>query len=253
MAVTTAIILAAGMGVRLGDETRDIPKCLLSVGGRTILEGQLACLERHGIKETAVVVGYLKDAISDRIGRQFGEMTVSYVENPIYDRTNNGYSLWLASGYLKEGCLLLEGDICFDEAIVAGLLASPSDSLAVVASFEAGMDGSVVRLGAGNVIESIVLKGDQNTDFDYQDVFKTVNIYRLSARMARLLAVRLNAGVGRAEVNEFYELALRDIVADGAATLHGMPTSGLPWCEIDTANDLAAARRIFGHLGPRGQ
>ena len=109
-----AIILAAGMGTRLRPITSSIPKCLVPVNSKPILEHQFEALLLAGIRDVILVVGHLAELLFYKYGTSYGSLNIDYVENPRYDRTNNIYSLWLARQHLNSQVLLLEGDLVFD-------------------------------------------------------------------------------------------------------------------------------------------
>ena len=106
-----AMILAAGMGTRLHPITKSIPKCLVPVNSKPILEHQFEALLLAGIRDVVLVVGHLAELLSEKYGSSYGGMNIHYVENRQYDRTNNIYSLWLARQHLNSQVLLLEGDL----------------------------------------------------------------------------------------------------------------------------------------------
>ena len=106
-----AVILAAGMGTRLRPLTMSFPKCLVPVNSKPILEHQLEALLTAGVRDVILVVGYLSELVSGNYGIRYGDMNIHYVQNHMYDRTNNIYSLWLARQHLDNQVLLLEGDL----------------------------------------------------------------------------------------------------------------------------------------------
>ena len=112
-----AIILAAGMGKRLKELTQDNTKCMVKVDGISLIERALGQLDRLGLSKIVIVVGYEGQKLIDYIGTLAVQTPVVYINNEIYDKTNNIYSLALAKEYLlKEDTLLLESDIIFEEA-----------------------------------------------------------------------------------------------------------------------------------------
>ena len=173
------LILAAGMGTRLDPLTRTRPKCMVHVAGRPIMEYQLDSLRKAGVKDCAIVVGYMADSVRGHFGSSYRGVSLSYVENTIYAETNNLYSLWLAKAKLNDDLLLLEGDLVFDDQIIRKLVQTDEQNVAIVDRFRSHMDGTVILASRG-VADSMVLKADQGPEFDYGPALKTVNIYRLS-------------------------------------------------------------------------
>ena len=247
--VDKAIILAAGMGARLGELGAELPKCLLEVGGKTILGNQLECLERNGIRETIVVVGYMKDKIINQIGNQVGGMKVSYVHNDIFDKTNNIYSLWLARDHMKNGYLSLEGDLFFEDKVIERLVDSPQENTAVLDIVEETMEGTVDTVSQNKVNKRRILKKEQASGFDYRDKFKTVNIYKFSPELGRMVISYLDARISKGQWQDFYEIVLRDMVAEGNTVLYGLLIDDLKWLEVDTIEDLEMAKQLFKKEG----
>ena len=141
------IILAAGMGKRLGERTRDNTKCMLEVNGVRLIDRLLSCLHEAGVSRIILVVGYKGDNVRKYVGDAYEGIPVLYVENPIYDKTNNIYSLFLARDYMcEEDTLLLESDIIFEPAVLRKILADPYPNLALVDKYESWMDGTVVTI-----------------------------------------------------------------------------------------------------------
>ena len=185
-----ALILAAGMGKRLGRYTQDATKCMVSVNGKTLIEYAIESLVQNNIKKLVIVVGYKSQVLIDFIASRFNEgnlngMEIQYIENPIFDKTNNIYSLFLACGELvKDDTILLESDLIFKPEIITKLIESPDANSAVVSRFEPWMDGTCALLDEERNITGILDKAN----FDWKDTnsyFKTVNIYKFSAEFSK--------------------------------------------------------------------
>jgi NDP-sugar pyrophosphorylase family protein len=240
-----AVILAAGRGTRLRPYTDSLPKCLVPLNGTPILQRQIEALDRAGVRDCILVVGYLSAEIRALIGQRWGGVRVSYVENPRYHETNNLYSLWLARKEMDDDILLLEGDLVFDEGLLLDLSRSPYADAAVVDVYRSSMEGTVV-IAAGGVANAMVLKSAQPAGFDYSAALKTVNIYRLSqATLARHFLPELDRFVTNGQVNQFYEAALAELIDQGRLRLGVHLPGTRRWAEIDTVEDLVEARRIF--------
>ena len=106
------LILAAGMGVRLGEHTKQNPKCMLEINGERLIENQINSLKDAGINKVVIVCGYKKDALKEFISNRFKDIEVTFVDNDDYKTTNNIYSLYLAKNWLaKEDTVLIESDL----------------------------------------------------------------------------------------------------------------------------------------------
>ena len=112
-----AIILAAGMGRRLGELTNNNTKCMLEVNGVRLIDRTLETIAKQGIKHVVLVVGYEAQNVKDWVGTHYKGMDITYVENSVYDKTNNIYSIFHDREYLlKEDKLILESDHIFKKS-----------------------------------------------------------------------------------------------------------------------------------------
>ncbi|MHA1293073.1 MAG: phosphocholine cytidylyltransferase family protein [Promethearchaeota archaeon] len=135
-----AIILAAGRGVRLSPITDKIPKCLVEINGIPFLINTLDALSTHKeINEVIIVIGYKKEMIKSLIGNSYKGLKIKYVENDIWDKTNNIYSLWMASDLIKEDLILLEGDVFFEHKILDPIFNEKEKNIVLVATYESFM------------------------------------------------------------------------------------------------------------------
>lgn len=239
-----AVILAAGVGIRLRPLTNSRPKCLVDVQGKPILEYQLESLNKMGINECVVIVGYRAEQIRRRFGAQFKGVSLSFVENQLYAETNNLYSLWLAKEELKDDILLLEGDLVFENALLEDVLASGDSDVAVVDQYRTTMDGTVI-LAQDGLAEAMVLKANQGHDFDYRLALKTVNIYKFSHNtLSDLVIPELGNFVSEKRTDQYYEAVLADLIRRGRLDLSVLHVESRKWAEIDTVEDLHEAEGI---------
>lgn len=241
-----AIILAAGMGRRLGELTGDNTKCMLKVNGVRLIDRALDCLSKIGLSRIILVVGYKGENVKEYIGNSYKGVDIVYVDNPIYDKTNNIYSLYLAKDWLlKEDTLLLESDLIYEPAVVERIVSNPYPNLALVDKYESWMDGTVVTLNKESKIVNFLSK----KQFKYSDIdqyYKTVNIYKFSQEFSTSYYVPFLkaycAALGR---NEYYEQVLKVITLLEDAPLKALPLSGEKWYEIDDIQDLDIASGMF--------
>ena len=239
-----AVILAAGQGTRLRPFTNECPKPLVSVQGKPMLYYQLEALDGAGVRECVIVVGCCADLVRETIGARFGNVAISYVENEIYDRTNNIYSLWLARRSIVDDILLLEGDLVFEPALLLDLLDAPYDNVAVVDRYDSTMNGTVIQ-AAGDLATAMVLKADHPPDFDYGSALKTVNIYKLSGRAVRWQVMPyLDEYIARGQTSHYYEIAFARAIADGSLRMHVLGTGPRWWTEIDNVDELRHAQTM---------
>ena len=242
-----AIILAAGMGKRLKELTKDNTKCMVKVNGETLIDRLLGQLSGLGLNRVVIVVGYKGDNLISYIGDRYADkLNIEYVENPIYDKTNNIYSLALAKDKLVEDdTLLIESDLILDDRMFSLILDDPYPNLALVAKYQTWMDGTMVRIDEENNIANFVPK----KAFKYSDVeyyYKTVNLYKFSKDFLTYKYVPfLDAYCSALGNNEYYEQVLRVICMLDNAELKALPITNEKWYEIDDIQDLDIAEAIF--------
>lgn len=243
-----AIILAAGMGRRLGEYTRDNTKCMLPVNGVRLIDRVLGQLSQLGLSRVVIVVGYKGQNLIDYIGHRYDDrLKIEYVNNPVYDKTNNIYSLSLAKEKLQEDdTLLIESDLIFDDSLFRMIMDNPYPNLALVDKYETWMDGTMVRIDEDNNIVNFIPK----KAFKYKDVdsyYKTVNIYKFSREFSQNKYVPFLEAYSKAlGNNEYYEQVLRVITLLDNAELKALPiTNGAKWYEIDDVQDLDIAETLF--------
>lgn len=241
-----AIILAAGMGRRLGGLTRTQTKCMIEVGGTRLIDRLLTQLSSLALSRIVIVVGYQADGLQQHIAEQFPDLNIEYVVNEVYDRTNNIYSLALAKQQLiEDDTLLIESDLILDERLFPLLLDNEWPNVALVAKYESWMDGTMVRLDDDGCITSFVTK----SSFRYEECkqyYKTVNIYKFSREFLRAKYVPfLEVYVKTMGQNEYYEQVLRVLTFLDRTDLKALPIGDLKWYEIDDIQDLDIAETLF--------
>ncbi len=241
-----AIILAAGMGRRLGAYTSDNTKCMLKVNGVRLIDRALSSLYEVGVSRIILVVGYKGQKVKDYLGTDYKGVPILYVDNPIYDKTNNIYSLYLASDYMtQEDTLLLESDLIFAPSVIRTIVDDCSPNIVLVDKFESWMDGTVVTINEKNHITQFIDKDHFNFN-EIKDYYKTVNIYKFSKEFsAKYYVPFLSAYSTALGNNEYYEQVLRVILHLHNAPLKALPLSGESWYEIDDIQDLDIASGMF--------
>ncbi|MDE6512504.1 MAG: aminotransferase class I/II-fold pyridoxal phosphate-dependent enzyme [Muribaculaceae bacterium] len=240
-----AIILAAGMGRRLGEFTADNTKCMLEVNGVRLIDRMLTQLKSIDLDRIIIVTGYEGEKLRQHILSHFHDLNIVFVDNPIYDRTNNIYSLWLTREYMKEeDTLLLESDLILDDSILQKAINADYPNVALVAKYQTWMDGTMVRIDDENNIVNFIPK----KSFRYEDVpfyYKTVNVYRLRKEFCRDHYLPfLEAYIKVLGENEYYEQVLRVITLIDTANIKAVPIDAR-WYEIDDVQDLRIAETMF--------
>ena len=246
-----AIILAAGMGRRLGEYTKGNTKCMVPVNGVRLIDRVLGQLSKLQLQRVIIVVGYKGKELQDYVTSQYGQQLTAncqllFAENPIYDKTNNIYSLSIVKDKLQEDdTLLIESDLIVSDRLFEMIVDNPYPNLALVAKYETWMDGTMVRLDDEQNIVNFISKDA----FDYNDVnsyYKTVNIYKLSREFsAHKYVPFLDAYTKAVGNNEYYENVLRIISLLNNHDMKALPIGNEKWYEIDDKQDLDIAEALF--------
>ena len=234
------------MGKRLKELTRNNTKCMVEVNGVTLIDRVLHQLDALSLNRIVVVVGYEGHKLQEYISTLTVNTPIEYVENPIYDKTNNIYSLWLAREELaKDDTLLLESDLIFEDSVLRALVDDPRDTLALVDKYERWMDGTVVKLDDEDRILAFV-PGKQ---FDFREVsqyYKTVNLYKFSKHFSNSHYIPFLDAYSKAlGNNEYYEQVLRVIAMLDDPCIRAKRLEGQKWYEIDDVQDLDIASSMF--------
>lgn len=241
-----AVILAAGMGKRLKELTQDNTKCMVKVNGVTLIDRMLHQIDKQHLSRIVIVIGYQGQKLIDYIATLNINTPIIYVNNPIFDKTNNIYSLSLAKDWLcKDDTLLFESDLIFEDAVIEALVNDPRDTLALVDKYESWMDGTCVKLAADDSIAAFV-PGKQFQFNEIKDYYKTVNIYKFSRHFSETHYVPFLDAYSKAlGDNEYYEQVLRVITMLDEPEIKAKRLNGELWYEIDDIQDLDIAASMF--------
>ena len=246
-----ALMLAAGMGKRLGRYTAGNTKCMLKIGDKTLIERASEALYEAGINDFTIVVGYKGDNLKKFLLEEcqnpiVKKMNYTFIDNDIYDKTNNIYSLYLAKEELaKDDTILLESDLIYDYDLIKRMVDSSDKNLVSVAKYEQWMDGTVIKINNDNNITEFIEK----KDFNYNDIdnyYKTINIYKFSKEFSEKQFIPfLEAYIKAYGENEYYELVLKIIAHLSRSDLKALDASDINWYEIDDAQDYDITNCIF--------
>ena len=241
-----AIILAAGIGRRLSPFTNTSPKCLLTVGEKSLLERMLRSLDEISVREVVLVVGHLREAIIERFGTRFAGIKLRYIENSEYHR-GSIRSLFCARHELHEDSILMDADVLFPTEILARLLSAPTPSAFLLdEAFEES--GEEMKLYAR--LDRVVAISRKAPALAYDRIGEGVGFMKVSAVDGRALSGVVDEMV-RAGFDGDYEEAIDRLL--GQASVGWVPVGGLPWTEIDFPEDLDRARNeIWPKLAGRG-
>lgn len=241
-----AIILAAGMGKRLGELTKNNTKCMVEVDGVRLIERALRILDRKNLNRIILVVGYQHENLMAFVNSLGIQTQIGFIINEVYDKSNNIFSLSLAKEQMiEDDTLLLESDLIFEERLIDMLLEDKRDSLALVDKFESWMDGTCI----------VVDQDDNITDFipgkllqyrEKEQYYKTVNIYKFGADFSKNVYVPFLETYAKVMGNNgYYEAVIKLILLLDKNTMKAKRLQGELWYEIDDIQDLDIAQTLF--------
>jgi len=230
-----AIVLAAGVGWRLKPHTEATPKCLLDLGGKSLLRRYLEAFAALGIPEAVLVVGYLKEQVAAEAARAAPGVKVRVVENNRYMR-GNILSLWHARQEFDDDVLIMDADVLFPQELLARLLATPdTNAIAVDEQFrDTGEEQKVV------CEDEWVVEVTKKIGHDSRIRGEAIGMLRLSAEAAEILRGILEEFIETGKDSLEYEDAFRELA--GEVPIGVVEVGDLPWIEIDFQDDLTRAR-----------
>lgn len=236
-----AFILAAGVGKRLGEQCNKPPKCLLRFGGKSLLQRHLESLQRCGVAEIYITVGYQASLIEAEIRSLAPRAAVKTIYNPDYTK-GSLISLWTARDRLIDGgdVLLMDADVLYDPRILEALVnAQPENCFLMDRNFEPGEEPVKLCVKDGVAIE---FRKKVGADLAYDFCGESVGFFRFSAATAGRLTERSDHYVLCKQDDAPYEEAIRDLLLETPDAFGFVDISGLPWIEIDFPEDIERAR-----------
>ena len=234
------IVLAAGKGSRLNGTAGEKPKCLVEVGGITLLERQIRVLKRAGVTEIVVVAGCQADRV-----RAAGGPSVTYVENSRFAETNSLYSLWTARALLYEGFVVLNCDVLFHPALLDDLLATHHDAALLISYREPGQEYGdeemKVKVNGGFVTDMSKAMDPAEADAE------NLGIVKFGPATAPALVGILDRIVAEGGLRDWAPRAFCEFAQ--SRPLRAIATRGYPWIEIDFPEDYRrATEEVFPQI-----
>jgi choline kinase len=236
-----AVILAAGASKRLIPLTNNIPKCLIKVSGKPILQYQLEAIIACGMRNVVIVIGYHGNKIIDFLERNrdiFSKLTIKCINNEIYDQTNSGYSLWLAREEVSEGFYYFNADLIFFPDLLKKLVSSPYEN-AIVIDRDMKKDSYLVKASVNNKNGTI-----KDMSWDISGDALAVGPLKFSREGASKVVSCLDSKIKSGVMKSYCYLIFGEL-ARGSLVLYGVNSSGSKWLEIDTHADLARGELLF--------
>jgi choline kinase len=234
-----ALILAAGVGRRLGAGAHHPPKALLRFGGASLLARHVGILREHGVADITVVTGYREEDIRAELAVIGGG--VSVVGNPDF-RSGSVVSLHAGGTAMASGApvVLMDADVFYDSRLMGRLLGSPiEDCLLLDREIEPGDEPVKICVAGGRIVDF-----RKKPEVAHEWHGESVGFFRLSPATAASLAARAGEYVGSGRGGMEYEEPIRDMILAGAGRFGFEDISGLPWTEIDFPEDVAKAHAL---------
>jgi choline kinase/phosphatidylglycerophosphate synthase len=235
-----AVILAAGMGSRLGPLSGGLPKCLVEVGGRPILLRLLHQLRNAGVERAVIVTGHLRDRLESELARQALPLEVTLAANPDYRTSNTARSLLAARQAVEGGFLLCDGDVVLRGGLLEALVAEP-EPCALLFDPAASLDGEAMKATLTAQGRVARLSKELLREAAHGE---SIGVQKIGATPAALLWPTLESLVAEGRAGAFYEEAFQRLI-DRGVSFAAVPVPQASWAEIDDAADLAAAGARF--------
>lgn len=243
-----AIILAAGIGKRLGKITKKIPKCLVTVGETTILKKILQNLQILGVKNVKIVIGYLGEIIRASFGNEYLNMKIDYIENPMFYCSGTGYSLWkgLTEKISDERLLIIEGDVYFEPELVLDFPFENIANCTFVEKYRPELEGTFVSLDKHDYISEWLHKDMRDPTKNLDRMYKTINIHKFNSDFVKTMLIpTINKCIDEYGINISLEKILHEIVGLNNKKILALKNYQRKWVEIDDQSDLEKANSIF--------
>jgi len=232
-----AIILASGIGKRLNPLTDKVPKPLIEVNGITLLERMIQSLTENGIEDIVITTGFLEEKIKEFMQNKYPGLKVTYVKNPIFDKTNYIYSLWLAKDAIgNDDIILLHGDLIYDPKLIKGIIQAGKSSALIRNSKEVPEKDFKARIDNGLIKEIGVKIFGANARF-------CVPLYKIQRNDIGKWLGKMEEFIKEGKTNNYAEDALNAITNE--VKFYPVYYTEEPAMEIDDFEDLEKAKRIF--------
>ena len=247
-----AIILAAGRGMRLQQsEDQQLPKCLLSFDGTTLLERHLRLLRRAGIDEVVLALGFRHELVEGELDRLGWTPRPEIVLNERY-QLGSMLTVHTVAEAMTRGdeVLLMDADVLYHEGILAALVngRKPVNRILIDRDFEAGDEPVKVCVQAGVAVE---FRKQVAAGLQYDTIGESVGFFRFDPAGARRLATLVAGHVHNGGTGLPHEEAIRDLLLERSQIVEVTEVTGLPWIEIDFPGDVTrAAREVLPQLPP---
>lgn len=233
-----AVLLSAGQGKRLLPLTESLPKCMLPVGDKLLMEWQIDTLLDAGFERVCVVLGYAADQVEAQLRARYGRR-VTPLFNPFYQVADNLASCWMARGEMDRPFFLINGDTLFHPRLLGDLIAAPDRPITVTVDVKVRYDDDDMKVRAsgdrllaiGKTLDAATVTGE------------SIGMLRFNQEGAARFRGELDRVMRTADgVRQWFLAAIHGLARDGGVHVHSI--AGYPWAEVDYPADLEAARTM---------
>ncbi len=240
--INKAVILLAGYEKKLAPLTDEMHQSMFNLGNQTILEDMLEKLQNLHIHNVVLIVGHKAELITQKIGARFGRISIKYVHNTEYLKTNVSYSLWLAKEYLNEDIVLIDGDMIFEEDLLSEIIESPAPDLMAIdyAHFSPEVNHVLARI----INDRIVNIGKKIAAKKDNTFARFLGISKFCSKSMELIIDNISKFIESGHKDLFYEDAIDPLLDTLEVTAFN--SRRYNWFEIDEADEFEKAKKIFG-------
>lgn len=234
-----AIVLAAGIGQRLQPLTNRLPKCLLEVGGKPLVDYYFTAFGKSGIDEVVYIVGHEAELIKKRLGNLYLGVKVRYIQNPIYKSSGSAYSVSLAKNeFTKDPFIISDGDMLFPPELLKRIIEAEHDNIMMVENDPTKFSEEPVWVLAE---KGIVTHATKKLTDKSKLIGECIGLFKFGGKAPEALINGLQNHINIHGVTAQYDDAYNDVYPH--LQVHSILTQGLPWAEIDREGDLEKARK----------
>lgn len=228
--ITKALIFNSGLGKRMGELTQNNPKCMVKLyNDETVFERQIRILSNCGITEFVITTGPFKEQLEE-VSKKFPHLKFTFVNNPVYDKTNYIYSMFLAHNYILDDLLLLHGDLVFNENLIIKMLNSEEKSLCLINENEKLPEKDFKGRIKDNNLKEVSINIFDNDCYAFQPLYKLQKIDMIS------WLEKIVEFVKKGYTDVYAENALNEILEN--LNIRPMSYSNEYIQEVDTIDDL---------------
>ena len=233
-----SVILAAGVSRRLYPLTYEMPKCLMKVGDKAILDRQLKTLQSSKISEVIIVVGYYRELIVDYVKSHYNDLNVKFVINHHYFETNTAYSLRLCNDFINnEPFILMNADVLYPKEVLTRVIDSNYNTVLAVDIKPCGREEVKVIEGEGNRIVAI---GKELIEDNSLGEF--IGVAKFSKNISSKFMNSLDRLISSGGNSDYFEAAIHPLMSEH--DIYYEDISDLPCIEIDFVEDLEKAQKL---------